>query len=95
MKDKMSDRNSQANQSAVAQPVASVTPSRVSIWCKGTDCSPRASIAISALDAVRSTFSLLAGLIRTFRSEGENFPKSDPERKHDVLQTSRTRKLGM
>jgi len=93
MKDTTSSENSPACKYSAAQPMAGTVPVEGAIWQKGTARSPRASVAFSALDAVRSALSLLSGLFRPRRGTGMNSPESHPEKRHDAPSVARPRKL--
>ena len=60
MKEARSLRESPADQSIAARPMATITPAEVSIRRNGNCCSPRANVAFAALDVVQSIVSLLS-----------------------------------
>ena len=60
MKEARSLRGLPTDQSIAARPMATITPAEASIRQNENCCSPRANIAFTALDAVRSIVSLLS-----------------------------------
>jgi hypothetical protein len=93
MKDTTSSGKSPTCRSSAAKPVAGTVPAEGTIWKSGTACSPRASLAFFALDAVRSALFLLSRLFRTQHGKGLDTPESHPGKKHEASSAPRPRKL--
>jgi hypothetical protein len=70
MKDTTRSGDLLAYQSIVTQPVGNETHAEIATCRKDAACSPRATLALSAMDAVRSMRSLLNGLFRPQQNKG-------------------------
>ena len=77
MKEARSFRGTPAEQSVPAQPMATIAPAEVSIRRNGNCCSPRANVALAALDAARSIVSLSNRFLQACKTRALEFAARD------------------